>query len=138
MDANVLLYAINSSAPLHRQAKRWLEDSLSGSEPVGLAWMVLLAVIRLATNPAAFSRPLDTASALGVVEALLSAPAAVVVAPTARHASILAALLLESGSGGNLVADAHLAALAVEHQATVASYDRDFGRFRGVRVTRPE
>lgn len=137
VDANVLLYAMNRRAREHEAASSWLSRSLAGPETVGFAWSVLLAVLRLSTHPAVFPRPLPPGPAADVVQAWLEAPAAVTVAPTARHLPLLRGLLGRTGTAGNLVGDAHLAALALEHGATVVSYDRDFGRFEGVRTVRP-
>jgi toxin-antitoxin system PIN domain toxin len=137
VDANVLLYAVDSESSHHDQARSWLDSSLAGAEAVGLAWVALLAFIRIGTNPALVTQPMTVDEAVGQVQAWLAAPAAVVAHPTARHAEILRALLRETGTGGNLTTDAHLAALAVEHAAEVVSYDRDFARFAGVRHRLP-
>lgn len=132
VDANVLLYAVNSSLPQHRAARSWIEPALSGDEPVGFSWAALLAFVRITTLAPFSPQPLTTDEAFELVHAWLAAPAATVVAPTSRHASILHGLLRESGTAGNLVLDAHLAALAVEHHARVCTFDRDFARFKGV------
>jgi len=137
VDANVLLYAVNAASPHHRTAKGWVEESLGGDEPVGFAWVVLLAFVRLVTLPAVFPKPLDVDMALEVVEAWLSARAATIVQPTARHASVLGGFLRASGTAGNLVTDAHLATLAVEYGARLCTFDRDFARFAGVRSFAP-
>lgn len=137
VDANVLLYAVNRDAPLHARARRWLDGALGGGETVGFAWAVLLAFLRLATRGDLFPRPLEPDQAFRVVEAWLGAPRAVVVHPTARHLQILRGLLEPFGTAANLVNDAHLAALAVEHGATIVSFDRDLGRFPGVRSEEP-
>ena len=137
IDANILLYAVNRDDPNHPSARRWLERRLNGSEPVAFAWVVLLAFLRIATHPQVFPAPLSAAQATRVVEEWLSQPAAVVLAPTARHLGLLSGLLAESGTGGNLVTDAHLAALALEHGAGIASFDRDFLRFAGIELTVP-
>ena len=126
------LYAINESLPQHAGAKRWMEAALRGNDAVGFAWVVLLAFVRLSTLPALFPNPLETSVALDLVDDWLAAGPAVVVHPTARHAAVLRGLLGESGTAGNLVTDAHLAALCVEHSARLCTYDRDFSRFRGV------
>ncbi|MCW2649694.1 MAG: hypothetical protein JWR32_670 [Mycobacterium sp.] len=138
VDANVLLYAVNSASAHHRACQRWLDGALSGSDAVGLAWVPLLAFVRLTTKEGLFPSPLRPEEAIGQVAEWLSAPTAVAVNPTPRHAEILARMLANVGTGGNLVNDAHLAALAVEHRATIVSYDRDFGRFDGVRWDRPD
>jgi toxin-antitoxin system PIN domain toxin len=138
VDANVLLYAVNLASAHHRACQRWLDGALSGSDAVGLAWVPLLAFVRLTTKEGLFPSPLRPEEAIGQVAEWLSAPTAVAVNPTPRHAEILARMLANVGTGGNLVNDAHLAALAVEHRATIVSYDRDFGRFDGVRWDRPD
>jgi toxin-antitoxin system PIN domain toxin len=137
VDANVLLYAVNESSPKHDAARGWLDDALSAGEAVGFAWVALLAFLRLATHRAVFSAPLEPEVALGIVRAWLDQPPAVVVDPTGRHLDLLAGLLGEAGTGANLVSDAHLAAIAIEHGATLVSFDADFGRFRGLRRLTP-
>ncbi|MGZ4389958.1 MAG: TA system VapC family ribonuclease toxin [Gaiellaceae bacterium] len=137
VDANVLLYAVNPAAEQHPRARQWLQTALNGDERVGLAWTVLLAFLRLATHTGVFPRPLALDEAVAVVELWLEQPPAVVVEPAARHLSLLHGLLEVSGVAGNLVNDAHLAALAVEHGAAIVSFDRDFGRFEGVRLVIP-
>jgi toxin-antitoxin system PIN domain toxin len=137
VDANVLLYAVNESVDKHEQARSWLDGALNGREPVGLSWIVLLAFLRLSTRVGLFPSPLTVREAIDRVEAWLAQPPSVVLEPTSRHLSVLAGLLASTGSGGNLVNDAHLAALAVEHDATIVTYDTDFGRFPGVRWQLP-
>lgn len=137
VDANVLINAINTSGPDHAAAKRWLDDALSGGARVGFTWVVLLAVIRLTTRPGLFARPLTVPEVTAVVRGWLDAPAAVVLHPGERHVDLLSGLLLEAGTAGNLTSDAHLAAVAVEHSATVVTFDADFDRFPGVRWARP-
>ncbi len=133
VDANVLIYAVNESSELHERARSWLDAALNGDEQVGFAWVALLAFLRLATHPAVFPRPLDVTDATDIVRDWLAQPTSIVLDATARHADVLAGFLAEIGSGGNLVNDAHLAALAVEHDATIVSFDTDFARFSGVR-----
>ena len=133
VDANVLIYAVNSSAEHHRSARRWLDDALSSREPVAFSWTVLLAFIRITTHPAIFASPLSALEAMAVVRAWLDQPVSVIVEPTPRHVDVLAGLLAEAGTAANLVNDAHLAALAVEHDAVLVSFDSDFGRFAGLR-----
>lgn len=132
VDANVLLSATNRDMPQHGAAKSWVEAALNGDEPVGFAWVVLLAFLRLSTLHALSPKPLGTTEACGLVESWLAASPTVVVTPTSRHAAVLRGLLVETGTAGNLVTDAHLAALAVEHGARICSFDRDFARFPGV------
>lgn len=137
VDANVLLYARNQKDHRYDRSYRWLEQALVGREQVALPWLSLLAFLRLATKAGVFPHPLTVGEAVGQVRSWRSAPAAILVEPTSRHLDVLAGLLAEVGTGGNLVSDAHLAALAVEHDATVITYDHDFGRFPGVRWERP-
>ncbi|MBA3300897.1 MAG: type II toxin-antitoxin system VapC family toxin [Thermoleophilaceae bacterium] len=137
VDANVLVYAVDSGSPRHERARGFLDAALAGQEAVGFAWTVALAFLRVTTLPAVFERPLDPADATSILEAWLSAAPAVAVEPTPRHLPLLAGLLRESGTAGNLVNDAHLAALALEHDAEIVTFDRDFGRFGGVRATEP-
>lgn len=137
-DANVLLYAVNSDAEQHTEAKAWIDGALARPEAVGFAWVVLLAFVRISTRPSIFPEPLTTDEAMDVVESWLAQPAAVVLDPTSRHASVLRGLLHEVGTGGNLVTDGHIATLAAEHAAEVVTYDGDFDRFPGVRWRRPE
>lgn len=137
VDANVLLYAVNQAAPEHDVARAWLGRALAEQEPVGFAWTVILAFLRLSTHPAVFPRPLAASAAGEVAERWLEASPAVTVEPTRRHLPLLRGLLGHAGVAANLVGDAHLAALALEHGATVVSFDRDFARFDGLRVLRP-
>ena len=138
IDANVLLYAVNESMPRHARARGWFEDALNGSEAVGFTWIVLLAFVRLSTLRSLFPTPLPVTAALDLVDDWLAAPPAIVVHPTTRHATILRGLLSESGSAGNLVSDAHLATLCIEHGARICTYDRDFNRFSGLNVVTPD
>ena len=137
VDANVLLYAINRATPNHQRARAWLDGALTGEEAIGFSWVVLLAFLRLSTHPSVFARPLDPAQAIDVVRGWLAQPSAMIVEPGPRHAEVLGGLLAEAGSAGNLVNDAHLAALAIERAASISTFDADFGRFRGVRWVRP-
>jgi hypothetical protein len=137
VDANVLLYAVNSDSPDHAKASRWLADALSAAEPLGFAWLVLLAFVRLSTMSAIVTNPLTVEEALQHIDEWLNAPSAVLLQPTTRHAAVLRGLLLQAGRGGNLVNDADLAALCIEHGATMCTFDRNFQRFAGVRVFVP-
>lgn len=137
VDANVLLYAVNEASEKHEAARSWLDGALSGGETVGFAWLVLLAFLRLSTKIGLFPRPLPPAQALAVLRAWTEQPAAVLVEPTSRHLDLLGRLLADTGVGANLANDAHLAALALEHNAVVETFDNDFGRFRDVRYEQP-
>ena len=132
VDANVLIYAVNSSDPKHREARDWLDGALNATEPLAFAWASLLAFIRLSTKVGLFPSPLAVDDALQRVGAWLTQPNSVILQPTTRHLAILTGLLTTAGTGGNLASDAHLAALAVEHGASLVTYDADFGRFEGL------
>ena len=138
VDANVLLYAANRDADDHGPARRWLDAALSSSEAIGFPWAVLLAFLRISTSPAASSVPLTVDEATETLEGWLGAPPALVVEPTPRHLAVLHGLLAAVGTGGNLVTDAHLAALAIEHRAQIVSFDHDFARFPGLSWHLPE
>ncbi len=137
VDTNVLLYAVNEADPRHRESRTWLNDALGGSEAVGFAWLALLGFIRLSTKEGVFPAPLQPDQALGLVRQWTTQRASTFVSPTSRHLDVLAGLIGQLGTGGNLVNDAHLAALAVEHHATIVTYDNDFGRFPGVSWATP-
>lgn len=137
VDANVLLYAVDRESAHHQRSRSWLDASLAGTEAVGLAWIALLAFIRIATSPVILPTPMTANDSIAQVETWLSAPAAVVAQPTPRHSSMLRGLLRDSGTAGNLTSDAHLAALALEYGADIVSYDRDFARFPGVQHRLP-
>lgn len=137
VDANVLLYAVNTDAAHHDRARRWLDSALSGEDTVAFSWIVLLAFVRLSTKVALFPSPLRVEDAMDRVDAWLAAGPAVVVGPTAGHAGVVRQLLRDIGTGGNLVNDAHLASLAIEHRCGIVSFDNDFSRFDGVRWSAP-
>ncbi len=137
IDANVLIYAVNSESPLHRKAKAWLEATLSGQDTVGLSWTVLLAFLRLTTRSGVFEKPLPVKTAFDVVDEWLAQPSVVTVDPMAQHLRTVRDLLLPLGTGGNLTSDAHLAALAIEHGAELCSSDNDFRRFPRLRWRNP-
>ena len=136
-DANLLLYAVNSSSDQHAAALKALRQSFDDARGVAFAWIALLAFLRLSTRSGIFPRPLPADDALQVIERWLGHPQAQVVHPGERHAQILGRLLRSAGTAGNLTTDAHLAALAIEHGATLVTFDRDFARFEGVQWTVP-
>lgn len=137
VDANVLLYAVNADAERHEPSRRWLDTALSGQDTVAFAWIALLAFVRLSTKVGLFPSPLTIDEAMDRVEAWLTAVPAVVVEPTVDHPRIVRDLLRGLGVGGNLVNDAHLAALAIEHRCTIVSFDNGFSRFDGMRWQPP-
>jgi len=137
VDANLLIYAVNEDAPLHRKAKAWLTATISGSETVGLSWNVLLAFLRLTTRPNLFRNPLPVESACDLIVRWLEQPSVAVIHPGPRHIHVLLELLRPLGTGGNLTSDAHLAALAIEHDAELCSSDTDFARFKRLKWRNP-
>ena len=137
-DVNLLLHAYNADSPVHEQARAWWEEVLSRPAPaVGLTWAVALAYLRITTHPRIMRSPLDIAVACAHVESWLAQPQVVLVHPGERHAALLFHLLRGLGTAGNLTTDAHLAALAMEHQATLCSTDADFARFPGLKWENP-
>ena len=137
VDLNVLLYAVNRDAPRHEAIRSWWEKALVDDDPVALPWVVILGFLRLATNSRVFADPLSPNQAIEHVEAWLAHPNVRLVAEIEEHWRILKELLTEAGTAGNLTTDAHLAALAISHGATLASCDADFGRFRSLRWENP-
>lgn len=137
IDANLLLYAYDRASPHHDRAKLWLELALNGLEPVGFGWVTLLAFLRLTTNPRVFQRPLAVADAVGIVQWWLSLPAVGVVEPTQNHLPLLLGAATDGQARGPMLMDAHLAALAIEHGATLCTTDRDFARYPGLRLANP-
>jgi uncharacterized protein len=137
LDVNILIYAVNRDAPLHSRAKSWLESTISGTETVGVPWTVLLAFLRLTTRPGLFRNPMPLATAFDMIDAWMEQPSVDIIEPGPRHRTILRGLLSALGTGGNLTSDAHLAALALEHQAELCSSDHDFLRFPGLRWRNP-
>lgn len=138
VDANVLLYAVNSDARHHEASRTWLDDALGGQDTVGFTWVVMLAFLRLSTKVGLFPRPLPVGDATAQLDEWTTAAGAVVVHPGAGHAERLGQLLGGVGSGGNLVNNAHLAAVALEQRAEMVSYDQDFALFAGLRWRRPD
>lgn len=132
IDANLLIYAANAAAPKHEAARSWLNRTMAGSETVALPWNVLLAFARITTNAKVLTSPLSAGEAISYVDGWLALPTVTTPAPTKRHSRLLLHLLEATGIGGNLVSDAHLAALTIEHGATLCSCDNDFGRFPGL------
>lgn len=137
VDANILLYAVDETAPQHVRAKAWLEEALNGPHRVGLPWQSLTAFVRIATHSRALERPLSAAQAWDVVQNWLDAPAAWIPEPGAGHRTLLGRLLCGLDLRGNLVSDAVLAALCLEHGLVMVSADSDFARFSEVRWMNP-
>jgi len=137
IDANLLLYACDSSSRHHAAARRWIETVLGRPEPIGWSWLTLLAFLRIATHPRALENPLSIEEAVGIVSEWLALPNATLLEPGESHWAILSKLLPAAQARGPLVMDAHLAALALEHGAELATTDRDFARFAGLRWRNP-
>jgi len=136
-DVNVLVHAYNSDSPRHAQARPWLERTLGQERPVGLAWVTVLGFIRLATNRAVLGNPMTVGAVATVVRTWLNHPRVQTLVPGDQHGEILLRFLEGIGTAGNLTTDAHLAALAIEYQAEIASTDNDFARFPGLRWFNP-
>jgi hypothetical protein len=137
LDANLLIYAYNAALPPHEKARASLQDTLSNPYPVRIAWVTVLAFLRITTNPRAFEQPLSAGEAVSIVSQILARPMVAVLEPGERHWSILGDLLSRTQARGALVTDAHIAALAIEHGATLHTTDRDFARFPGLRFHNP-
>jgi hypothetical protein len=137
VDANLLIYAYDASSPRHVAARQWLEEALVGVEPVRLPLQSVLAFVRIGTDPRVFERPLDSAEAIAIVESWLTRPTARLVTPGEGHWRILADVARAGQARGPRLMDAHLAALAIEHGATLMSADRGFARFPGLRFRNP-
>jgi len=136
-DANLLLYAYNESAEQHEKAKRWLEEKLSTPELFGLTWQVITAFLRISTNPRAFPLPFTLKEAIEIVEDWLAQPQVKILLPTEKHWKIFTNLIIEGQTNGAMMMDAHLAALAIEHGATLETTDRDFMRFSKLKNINP-
>ncbi|MCD4749951.1 MAG: type II toxin-antitoxin system VapC family toxin [Thermoanaerobaculales bacterium] len=136
-DINLLVYAYNSDAPFHDDARVWWEDLLSGSGSVGLAWVVSLGFVRIMTSRAVLTDPLMPGEAISYVRSWLRRPQTHVLQPGPRHLEILAAIMRDSRVTGRMTTDAHLAALAIETQSELHSNDTDFSRFQGLRWRNP-
>jgi toxin-antitoxin system PIN domain toxin len=137
VDANILLYAHDSSSPRQAAASDWLSATLNGPEDVGLGLATLLAFLRIATDPRIFLRPLPAEDAISIMEEWLGRPNVTLLAPTDRHWRVLAEHVKLGQARGPLLMDAHLSALAREHGAILATADRDFSRFPGLRTVDP-
>lgn len=137
VDANLLLYAYNPSFERHERSRVWLEEVLSKPGPVRLTWATILAFLRIGTNPRAFEYPLSIEEAIRIVSEWLAQPMVAILEPGELHWAILSDLLSTAQLRGPTVMDAHLAALAIEHGATLCTSDRGFTRFPGLRVLNP-
>ena len=132
-DTNLLLNAVHADSAQHDLARKTLEDMLADPRGMALTWVVLMGFMRLSTKRGILPSPLDVAEVLGIVDEWLAHPRVRVLEPGPLHAGIFGRLLLSAGTAGNLMTDAHIAAIAIEHQAEVLTFDRDFARFSGLR-----
>ena len=137
IDANLLIYAYNSGSREHDRARPWLEGVLSRPEPVGLAWLTILAFIRITTTHRLLARPFSLEEVISVVDEWLGLPQVALLDPGPRHWEILRGLVASAQARGSLAMDAELAALSIEHGATLCTTDRDFSRFEGLRFVNP-
>ncbi len=137
VDVNVLIYAYDARAEGHAQARQWLEQAFAEQQPLRIAWVTILAFLRVTTNPRILANPLLSSEAVAIINEWLAYPSVAILLPGERHWSILTKLLADANVRGPLVTDAHLAALAIEHGAQVCTTDRDFTRFTGLRLINP-
>jgi toxin-antitoxin system PIN domain toxin len=137
LDANLLIYAHVESFRQHVAARTWLDAQLGAGGRVALPWPSLLAFLRIVTNPRVFERPEPMSDAWRQIGEWLDVDSVWIPQPTERHGDLLVALLQTGGTRANLVPDAHLAALSIEHGLIICSTDSDFARFRGVRWENP-
>ena len=137
VDANILLYAEDSRSIRHAVARKWWDQQLSGTQPVNLCWPVINAFIRIGTNARLHERPLTIEEASTRVQSWFDQPCVRLVQATDQHWSIFQGLMTEAQAVGDLVSDAHLAALAIEHNCTMQSTDSDFARFPGLKWNNP-
>ena len=137
VDANLLLYAYHPRAAQHDASRKWLETTLSGTEFVRFAWLTVWAFLRIGTNPRVFEQPLSLSEAEAAVSSWLAQPAVGILEAGERHWEILRGLMRDGQTTGSLVMDAVLAAIALEHGATLCTTDRDFSRFVGLKAVDP-
>jgi toxin-antitoxin system PIN domain toxin len=138
VDVNVLVGAMRTDSPRHAVMRAVIHLLRTGPEPFALCEPVYAGALRILTHPRVYLPPTPVADALRFVQALRDTPTAVTLAPGARHWSIFTDLVAQSNATGNLISDAWLAALALEHGCTMLSDDADFARFRGLRWQRPD
>ena|SRR5688572_9635257 len=137
VDANILLYAEDSLSEHHEAARTWWDQQLSGSSPVALSWPVLTAFIRISTNPRLHQRPLTLREAIDRVQSWFDQPCVRILIPGEGHWLIFQQMLREGRATANLVTDARLAALAIEHNCKLYSADSDFARFKALNWINP-
>jgi toxin-antitoxin system PIN domain toxin len=136
-DVNILLYAYDTDSPYHAEARHWWESVMRGTRPVGLPWISLLGFIRISTHQRIFNNPLPIAAAVGIARKWVANRNAQILVPGEAHAEIVFGFLEKTGAAGNLTTDAHLAALAIEYKAEIATTARAFSRFPGLKWSNP-
>ena len=137
VDANLLLYAEDSLSEHHETARNWWDTQLSGSEAVALCWPVVTAFIRIGTNARLHKRPLTLKEAIERVQSWIDQPCVRIIQASEQHWELFQKMLRVGNATANLVFDARLAALAVEHNCMLHSTDTDFARFRGLKWKNP-
>lgn len=137
VDANLLIYASSKNSPHHPAASKWLASALDGDEALAFSWATINAFLRISTHPTVSTPPFTPERATEIVDSWLQRPIVTILEPGSGYWPIFRRLLLETPARGNLVMDAHLAALAIEHDGTVYTTDRDFRRFQNLRVVNP-
>lgn len=136
-DLNLLIYAVNEVSKEHKRARAWWESAMSGTEEIGVPWIVLLGFLRLTTSPRVFDAPLMPSDSWEIIDAWVGHPNTIVVHPGPKHLQLFKTLVLENGTAGNLTTDAHLAALCIERGATLYTADNDFSRFASLKWKNP-
>ena len=136
-DVNVLIYAFRSDSVDHSNYKKWLEEVVNGVAAFGVAPQVLSSVVRVCTHPQIFKQPSDLRETLAFCNVILECPNATVILPQDRHWGIFQSLCIASRATGNLVADAWLAALAIESGCDWVTTDGDFARFKELKCRTP-
>jgi uncharacterized protein len=136
-DVNVLLYAYDSASERHQPCRDWLAGAMNGTEEVGLSFVTVLGFLRIATSPRVLHQPRTVSEAIAIVRTWLDRPQVRMLVPSSGYWLSLGEVAAGGDAAGGLLMDAHLVALAREHGATVVSTDRDFRRFRGVRLVDP-
>jgi len=137
LDVNLLVYAYDETSKHHPKARTWWENQLNGSQMIGLSWVALLGFIRLLTNPRIYQNPYSAPEILAIVGTWLEQPQVKIIHPSEQHFTLLAGLIRQIGTAGNLTTDAHLAALAIERGLILQTTDADFGRFSGLKWNNP-
>jgi uncharacterized protein len=137
VDVNLLIYANDAESLHHERARSWWERTMSGTEPIGLPWNVILGFLRITTHRRILRHPLPPERAMEIIDGWFAQPVVQLIEPTARHWSVVKELLEPLGTAGDLTSDAHLAALTIEHGALLCSTDGDFDAFEGLRWTNP-